>query len=112
MDQDVEKLKEERPQGFQPPLMRTCIECCMDKGVSQFPQFHGSNQTCRKCLAKKSRARMMEANKPEDKFRDPQEAEIGQIVKLAHKPEPAHYIEAGGLRIQLCQSCLKRFLGI
>ena len=99
MDQDVKKLT----------LMRTCQECKAEKGVSQ---FHGENQVCLKCLIKKSRARMKEAYKPEDKFRDPQEAEIGQIVKLAHKPEPAHYIEAGGLRIQLCQSCLKRFLGI
>ena len=108
MDQDVEKLKEEQPQGFQPPLMRTCQECKAEKGVSQ---FHGNNQVCRKCLINKTRARMKEANKPELLK---QLAEVGEGAPpiTQFEPDPAHYIEAGGLRIQLCQRCLKRFLGV
>ena len=108
IEQTTNKIKEEKAQGFQPPLMRTCQECKAEKGVSQ---FHGNNQVCRKCLINKTRARMKEANKPELLK---QLAEVGEGAPpiTQFEPEPAHYIEAGGLRIQVCQRCLKRFLGV
>lgn len=117
-DMDVEKIKEELAQGIKPAIMRICSTCKQEKGISQ---FYKSSQVCRKCRIEYTRARMKEANKPEDKFLDPVEPEIGQIVFLDQNihPVPAEdtpartlSVEIAGQRIVLCECCAKRYLKI
>ena len=115
MDQDVDKLKEGPPQGIPAALMRTCNECGLEKGVSQ---FDGSNRTCRKCLINKSRARMKKANKPADLIEKarvetvqaPAETVMACVDLIPTETKLA--VEIGGQRIKLCRSCMREFLGI
>jgi hypothetical protein len=107
-DMDVEELKEMISGGLVPTIMRTCSNCRIEKEVSQ---FLGSSAVCRKCKISITRARMKEANKSVP-GPGPSPPDSVLVATKRVPPEATFAIEAGGLRIQVCQNCLKRFLGV
>jgi hypothetical protein len=116
-DMDIDQIKAQLAQGIPPAVMRTCHECGVDKGVSQ---FQGATRICRKCQSNKTRERMKAANKPRpadliEKARVAPVKASGETVMECIEdmpPETKLAIEIGGQRINLCRECMRVFLGI